>query len=83
MIVNYTVSGNFKSVHMTLLIIINNYIPTIIGLFRADKLATVNSAGDIYPEGSCCPLEEFGDSREGKKSDSQVNIGLLCDGLWQ
>ena len=30
-------------------------------------------------EGSCCPLAQYGYSRDGKKGRLQVNFGLLCD----
>ncbi len=33
-----------------------------------------------YLEGSCCPLAQYGYSRDSKKGKLQVNFGLLCDG---
>ncbi len=32
-------------------------------------------------EGSCCPLAEFGYSRDGKRGKMQVTFGLLCDSV--
>ena len=31
-----------------------------------------------YLEGTCCPLADFGHSRDGKKSRRQIVFGLLC-----
>ncbi len=31
-----------------------------------------------YLEGRCCPLAEFGYSRDGKRGRMQINYGLLC-----
>ena len=32
-------------------------------------------------EGACCPLAEFGYSRDGKRGKMQVTFGLLCDSV--
>ncbi len=34
----------------------------------------------IHMEGHCCPLSEYGYSRDGRRGKKQIQLGLLCDG---